>query len=271
MALTPEGKGHKLTVGVRCGDCLHFKVGPKYYEELCSELGYGPQHKPCPAFTPNHYKLVRLEPDILRVLNKVTSEMSPSQSRLLAFMFKNIGRLKAAELQFGQRVYFCLGEDYLSHYFRGYVIGLSHDKQNILISSKLKEAKTATTLSLMFDSVLDEKQFLIKKRELEKKQRLVLPEEAKVYRKARLPIAEYIKQDGTLKTKYLFKKQGELDYVPPTLESAPSSWLYPKTGAQGKKKVKPQVGKARRKKRLAKGTKVKRKNGKTVVTLNRYK
>lgn len=259
--LIPDGKGSKLTIGVRCVDCLHFKRGPKFYEELCIDLGFGPQHKPCPAFTPNHYKLIRLEPDILKHLNRITGTLSVSTMRILAYTLKNISVLKSVNLQFGQCVYFCFGEDYLSHYFKGYVVGISHDKQHILVSSRLKEAKTSTTLSLLFDSVYTKEKFAIKRKELIKKKKLLLPKELKVgVNRRKMPIVEYLNRDGTLKKEYLIGST-ELNYDPPTLNNAPANWLYPNS-------KNPQMKKVKSKKKLNKKIKIVKKGTATVVTLN---
>ena len=259
--LIPDGKGHKLTIGVRCGDCLHFKKGPKFYEELCVDLGFGSQHKPCPAFAPNHYKLVRLEPDILKQLNRITGKLTASTVRILAYTFKNINILKSVNLQFGQHVYFCFGEDYLSHYFKGYVVGISHDKQNVLVSSRLREAKTSITLSLLFDSVFTKERFITKRKELVKKNKLMLPKELKIgANRRKMPIVEYLNRDGTLKAEY-HKGEKDLNYDPPMLNTAPKNWLYPNLPGD-------KVKKSKGKKKLSKNISVIKKGNVTIVRLN---
>jgi len=194
-------------------------------------------------------------------LNKVSKDMGPSATRILAYMFKNIGRLKAANFQFGQRVYFCLGEDYLSHYFKGYVIGISHDKQNVFVSSRLNNAKTSVTLSLLLSTILTEEQFLAKRKTLKKKKRLSMPTELRMIRKEKLPIGEMLNKDGTIKPEYSIPKSKDIDYNPPTLDTAPVKWLYPKGYKLLDKKPKPTQ-------RLHKDIKVIKRKGVTTVDIS---
>lgn len=225
----------KVRLGMKCGDCLHYTKMAKF-EDVCCKLGVKKKANAPDCFHPDFHKLnSHKEPEKVVEISKVVSSLRPSQLRVLAFtLTKTANTLKNYGFYFGQRVYFSLGRDYLSHYFKGYVIGVNSETDTIVVSARLNKNNHSTIGQFLPTSLYDRVSFKKKKRALAKAGRLVMPDTDKLYL-SKLPIGELIGPDGSLPA---FEEQNfEFDYEPPTLDCAPKEW-FDKSQKKGKKKAK---------------------------------
>ena len=212
----------KQTLGMRCGECLHFKKGPPKFHSVCINLGVQSFAKAPNCFTPNVALLNTVSHDIVSQLGLIAKDLSPVQLRLLSYVFKHAGVLRKVELKFGQPIFFSLGSDYLSHYFRGYVLHVSDDRDYVFVTSCLNKTKYQTFLTLPIASVLKGMAFKETRKRLVQSGRISLKSDTKYTGK--LPLAELLSATGCL----LYSRRNEVvdaDYIPPTLETAPAEWL----------------------------------------------
>lgn len=199
----------KSSIGLKCGDCLHFKQNAKF-EKPCFDLGIKRFRDAPSCYSPNVYLLGKKNPDVLHQLGILLMNFSAQESRVFMSILKQANAFeKNYELKFGQPVMFCLGNDYLSNYFSGFAIGVAEcgDGQ-VFIGSDLsgRQRGKPLTLSLLRDSVYTLSEFRKKKAQLEKQGRLTDPK----------PLYGEVKKDV---------KVGKEDYVPPSMDSAPAEWF----------------------------------------------
>lgn len=228
---------NKVSLGMSCSDCVHFQTGPAKFEKVCAEIGVDARSRAPDCYNPDVFKLKDTDdPELLKNLGNIIRKFSPKQARILSFLLaRQGGQLAKVKLKFGQPVYFSLGADYVSHYFKGYVVSSSED--HVYVVAKLNKAKENTSLTLLRTSILTWSEY--------KKLEATLLEEGKVYmseqerkKQAKLPIAELLDKKGRVPHVEQFK----IDYEPPTLDTAPADWLniYDASGeAKRKKKKKP--------------------------------
>jgi hypothetical protein len=206
--VSPIGNTKRLTVGFRCGDCLHFDKIPKF-SDVCSKLGVERHSKSPQCFNANVFLLQRVNPDVLSHLGLLLSNMTPQQTRITLGLLLNRAGLDNLKLKFGQPVMFCLGDNYLSNYYRGYVISASSAPEPyVYLTSDLdrRQITNPTVLSLMPDSILTLRAFEARKIELVEADRL-------------------IDKKHPLRSKFSKTALKKPDYQPPTLESAPADWF----------------------------------------------
>lgn len=206
----------------RCGDCLHFKHISKF-ERVCNTLGVKQFAEAPPCFSPNIYVLTKKNPDTLHQLGLLLRDWTPAETRVfMALLRQKIVMDKNYGLQFGQPVMFRIGGgDYLSNYFKGYVIGVAAvgDGQVFVASDMSKTQRNMpATATLLPSSVYPLSKWKKKKAELVKEKKLKDPN----------PL--YSPSD-------LKKEDLTLDYKVPTLENAPAAW-FDKTDGGGKLKSK---------------------------------
>lgn len=142
-----DKKAGKLALGMKCGDCLHFKTGPKspLYKSRCSELGVKTFAKACQGYTPNFTVLNRREGGLSAAarIAKLTRKMNSSQKRVLGYLLtKMTGAFDKLGVAFGQPMYLYLEPtvglgrsalemlkddnfNYLDNYYQAYVIGVT--------------------------------------------------------------------------------------------------------------------------------------------------
>lgn len=189
----------------RCGDCLHFKLSAKF-EKPCSLLGIKAYGAAPNCFSPNVYAMAQKSPDLLYQIGLLFHNFTPSQSRvLLSLLNMNKVFTKSYGLKFGQPVYFRLGNDYLSNYFRGYVAGVATaGDQQVFVTSDLSGSQRLKPLiaTLTRDSVFTVTDFKKKREELVAAGRLQDPQ--------------------PLKTKV---KKVDAKYEVPSMEKAPAEWF----------------------------------------------
>jgi hypothetical protein len=192
----------------KCSDCLHFQNVAKF-EQPCKKMGIKGYSVAPDCFSPNVYALTKKNPDALFQLGVMLKDFDASDVRVLMSLLKlSVNLDKHYNLRFGQPVFFCLGgRDYLSNYFRGFVIGAANiGTMQLFVTSDMnrKQRGQPATVALMPDSVLTVSAF--KKRK-----------------------AELIKAGKLNDPKPLFNttvpKESPVEHVPPTLESAPAEWF----------------------------------------------
>ena len=199
----------KLTLPVTCEDCLHYKQGPAIFEETCSKLGVAKFAPACRSFQPSTETLSEIKLDLIKDLGNITKDLTPSQCRVLSYCFANASQINETEFTFGQEVYVCLGRELLSHYFKGYIVGIAYTREHFVVVSNLElyGDDPNTVCIYPFSSVLSESQW----------------EEKKKYLIESNQIGEFtvdeIKPDNSLLLAKLF------DYSPPTFDMAPKELL----------------------------------------------
>lgn len=217
----------------QCGDCKSFKKSKKKdLEDVCSNLGIIATSKAPECFEPDlgAFRKVSVLPDI-EALGEITKNFSAKQNRLLANFFVNQSKLKDNKFYFGQPLFICLGEDYLSHYYKGFVVGLEkHDGTTYVnLVSKLKDSKHATGIMLAEDSVLQQKEFNVLAVDLLKRGRIT--RDKKEFEHFRdLPLSDMIDKKGKIDVSKLIRL--DLDVDVPTIDKAPKDIL------EKKKKIK---------------------------------
>jgi len=222
----------KVSLGVHCGDCIHFN-GPAKFEKACSMLGVDSRSRAPDCFNPDVFKLKDTSnPELLKELGNLIRNFKPHQLRIMAFMLARQGNaMSKAKLKFGQPVYFSLGGDYLSHYFKGYVVSASDD--SVYVVAKLNKCKTNTSLTLDRTSVLTRTEYKELESTLVDENRIFMSPAEK--RKCRvLPIAEQLDEKGRVPHVEQFKD----DYEPPSIDTAPPEWLNVYAAANEEKRKK---------------------------------
>lgn len=210
----------KVSLGMRCGDCVHFQRGPARFEKTCNKLGVDAKSKAPDCFSPDVFRLnTGIDPEVLGQLGRLIKDFSPSQNRILSHIFsKNGTAIHKHGFQFGQPVYFTLGDDYLSHYFKGYIIGACDDY--LYVASKLNKARSNTSLTILPKTALSYKAYKAKEASLLKSKKIFMSEKDKRLVK-KLPLAEHIDATGCVK----LPEQVKVDYEPPTFDTAPAHWF----------------------------------------------
>lgn len=210
----------RISLSIKCQDCIHYKQGPAYFEKKCSELGILPKAKACSAFTPNMYILSKVGEETVADLGSLARELKPSQLRILAFVFANMSLLRKHKLKFGQPVYVNLSspfQDYLDCYFKGYVVGVSKEGDAIYVTSSLKKKSKSgnTLLSILPSSILTKKKFKARAKKLIRRGRAKLPKaETRSLAWKNRPVPPKKEED----------LPDYLKYEVPTLDTAPDSW-----------------------------------------------
>jgi hypothetical protein len=227
---------NRVSLGMKCEDCIHYSKGPRKYERLCSSLGVEPFAPACPEFTPDLLQLAEADIQSLVTIAELASTLTQRQVRLLAFTFRNIDYIKKSKFEFGQTVVFSLdGKAYLENYFRGTVFGASKDGKLLYITSKLEDMNTKNCmLSLLTSDVLSMDQYYALREKLIKKGKLRAP--AKKYSAMWL-----LKLSPEEIKKFYASLEKEPDkYEPPTLDTVPVQWLDSRQAGTLKRRKKPE-------------------------------
>lgn len=211
---------NKVSLGMSCADCVHFQTGPAKFEKVCAEIGVDARSRAPDCYNPDVFKLKDIDdPEMLKDLGNLIRKFSPKQVRIMSFLLaRQGGSLAKVKLKFGQPVYFSLGADYLSHYFKGYVVSAS--EEHVYVVSKLKKAKDNTSLTLLRTSVLTRSEYKTLESSLLEEGKVFMSD-AERKKLAKLPLAELIDKKGRVPHVEQFK----IDYEPPTLANAPADWL----------------------------------------------
>lgn len=211
----------KTSIGFKCGECLHFNRLAKF-EKPCSFLGIKAFANAPSCFTPDVFKLQKTNPDIIYQIGNIMKDFTSAEARILIALLRSTRtQEKYYKLKFGQPVYFCLSNDYLSNYFRGFVVGVaSQGEEQVYISSNLGKTQRANPMlgSFIRDRVLTLTEFKKRKKELIKAGKVQDPK--KIFTPTKLT------------------KDNADDYEIPSIETAPKEWLDKLDTAKIKKKPK---------------------------------
>jgi hypothetical protein len=189
----------------KCGDCLHFKRLAKF-EKPCSELGTKHFAKAPECYAPDAYALSPMSPDVLFQMGLMLREMDAKQARVFSALIRQIPYMeKHYGLRLGQPVFFKIGADYLSNYFRGHVLAVTEvGNSQVFVTSDMKKTQRSNPMiaSLMRESLLSLTEFKKKRERLVREGRENDPKP--LWSKP--------------------KKAVDETYVPPSMETAPKEW-----------------------------------------------
>lgn len=221
-----EDSNNRVSLGLRCGECIHFNKGPRRFEKLCIELGQEAFSHACPEFTPDLCKLASVPIMDMRTLADMTATLNQPQLRLLAFTFRNMDFIRKAGFVFGQTVVFSIdGKDFLENYFSGVVIGASKDGSTVYVTSDLETMnKGNCMLTLTRNSVKTLEQYEKHRDVLIKKKRIRAPvPNAYSSRRTILQLLKMTKGQYQLYLETITHQPKE--YQPPSLDAVPAEWL----------------------------------------------
>ena len=234
---------NRVSLGLKCSECLHFSRGPRRFERLCAQLGVEPFTPACPEFCPDQTYLAKVGAASIQALAKIAAELSQPQLRLLAYTFRNADLIKKAGFAFGQQVVFSInGHDYLDCYFRGYVVGASKNGQTVYLSSDMEGLnENNAMLSLPRTSVMQLEAFKEKRKKMVQANRLAVPVSKwrTLKRRSVLELLRLSPEQASILKKQLEDKP--LQYEPPSIDSVPVEWLDQRqAGTLKQRKPKPE-------------------------------
>lgn len=192
------------------------------YPGLCKENGKKPYSPICIGFAPDYTALQTVETTTLKTLATVLAKCTAQQTRILSHLLMRKQQFDTAGYRFGQPIFFCIGELYLSNVVCGYL--LSVDKKHdgmVLVSDMEALQRKQAIVRLIGDKVWTEEQFYKLRTKLIREDKVIAPFQRNVpnvldqLKMTKAQLAEY---HETLQTK-------PNDYAPPTIDSVPSSWL----------------------------------------------
>ncbi len=221
--LKSSGISPIASLQMTCGSCLYHS-GVALYSKPCHELGVEDYALAPKCFRPNVHMLVQqVDGDFIAQLGRKCSHLPSDALRLLAYTLSGIAAIQESGFKFGQPVYFSLGGDYISHYFKGVLVALQDDVATI--SATLNKAKSPTLIMAPVDSILTKSQWRVKLAKLANLGRL----KSDVTVKTKQCLAEILTYEGTLSDDWLAEVQRnqQLDeiYEPPTIDSAPDALI----------------------------------------------
>lgn len=215
----------------RCGDCIHYKRGPKKFDDKCKNLEVHKDRKAPPCFSPDTFRLTKRNPEILEQLGELTKDMSARELRLISHLFGQTSKLIEKKLfHFGQPVYFSLGSDYLTHYFKGFVI--NNEDNNVQISATLRRARKNTHICIPEDRVLTYDEFQEKAQQLVADGRSYFDISELKYWK-NIPLPDKMDKKGRVK----IEVKEDIDYEAPTIDKAPEEFTEKKKRKKKKEKM----------------------------------
>lgn len=208
----------KAFISIKCGECIHF-TRVKKFELPCKELGRKHFSDAPGCYDPDVYLLTKQAPDTLSQLALLVKDFSSSEVRVLMSLLKNTKAFEKAGYAFGQPVFFKIGEDYLSNYYRGFVLNVSSQDTTVTVTSDLNKTQRSNPLIgfVLSENIYSVSAFRKKKAQLVKQGREIDP----APKFTKIQKAEIVKAD----------------YVPPTMDNAPDDW-FNKVDSTGKKKKK---------------------------------
>jgi len=213
---------NKVSLETKCGECMHFKTGPAQFEKICSDLGVKAYALPCNSFFPDVLALNKLDSSTILKIKEVMQGCTASQAKIVAFVLSRKAWLEKSKFNFGDVVYFCLGQNYLCNYIKGYVIGSTKNGEELFAVSDIEGIqKTNAKIRLMRSSALNEVEFEKVRKALIKKDQILEPStrlKPSTFDTLRMSKKQYQEFLGTLQRK-------PDDYIPPTIDSVPTKWI----------------------------------------------
>lgn len=167
----------RSNISLRCGDCMHHKGTPHpAIGQRCNDRGVKPYAAAPNCYTANVTVFRKVAPETFGILASIVSHFSPQQSRILMGLLKSAGSLEKHGLNFLEKVYFRLGEDYLDSYYSGYVLGSGLNNSLMIVgSSFLTAVKHPIIAHLEATSVMSTSGFAKKKKALLNQGKLYVP------------------------------------------------------------------------------------------------
>lgn len=219
---------------VNCGSCIYHHRLPLFADKPCVEHGVMEYAVAPSCFKPDILGIVEQTPtNFVAQLGRGMADLDPTTLLAVSYLLASSVELKRQTgLQFGQPVYFTLGADYVSHYFKGYPIAFNEIDGTISIAATLNNAKKNTLLKLMPESVLTRTQWFSKLEQLISANRIYLQRSVT---DRRVWIAELLSYQGTIKRRATPLQ--DFNYEPPTLDTAPDVLIARAKQESGKKKT----------------------------------
>lgn len=211
----------KASIGIKCGDCIHFKRMKKF-EKPCSDLGRKHFADAPDCYSPDVYILAKHNPEILFNLALLYKDFTSQETRVFMSLLKKSKAFEKTKLQFGMPVYFSISNDYLNNYYRGFVLDVtSSAPQNVFVTSDLNNTQRTKPMigTFMRESVYSVTEFKKKKAQLQKAGKLVDPK------------PKFTLSEDTVAL-------GKSDYHPPSMDDAPREWFDKSGKAKPKKAIK---------------------------------
>ena len=192
-----------LTEGFKCRECLHFQKFPhSKYEKPCEEEGINGGGTAPRCFTPDVTKLTGNSDQFVQLASLFNSYDHKQRRVLLALL-----REKKRQFTFGLKLYFCIGDDFLSNYLSAFVAGYTSDGKLLLIGSPDMKSRGSSFITFTddkSDGLLTHSQWKVKKE--------ALLDQGKLYD----PLNKRIRKGSVLD-----------DYEPPTIDTVPD-YVYNK-------------------------------------------
>lgn len=165
------------TDALRCGDCLHH-CGHAHAEKktVCSREGVLPVAiAPKECFTPNAALLTGNVDQLLQLLS-LFSTYDHKQRRVLVELLK--------QDSIAETFYFRLGEDYISNYLKGIVVGNTSAGEIIMIGSPSENTTGSAFVSYLMDQegLLTQAEWEVKREELMALNQVIDPKGSKIQR-----------------------------------------------------------------------------------------
>ncbi len=210
-ALTGNASAKSLADAFRCKMCLHFKQhAHSSRQKVCIEEGVLPVAIAPSCFTPDITQLAG-NSDTFAQVATIFQAYDPSQRMIL------LGLLRARKKKhvLGTKLYFRVGDDYVSNYLAGFVAGYTSAGELMLIGSPDQKTRGSsfTTYMTSDEGLLTFTEWRVKSKALREDNKLFDP------------------------TNRVIKRAAVVDgYEPPTLDAVPREW-YDKTDGDGTKPV----------------------------------
>lgn len=223
--LIPDATGtnNRISLGMKCGDCIHLEKGPATFEKLCSQLGKTGFSSACASFTPDYMEIASISKMGLAGFAKLVAGVSQRQIRLVNMGLRNVDFVKKSGFEFGQEVVFSIGGDYLDCFVRGNVLACDSAASKVYLTSDMEGLNNgACFLTLLRPSVYSLDTFKKKRKSLIAEGRINEPKSTKS-KKTTLQCLKLTRQERADYRKTLSTKPD--DYVPPTLDTVDSAWL----------------------------------------------
>lgn len=205
----------------RCGTCLHFEriPYPGSPKKTCDALGHIASSPKCDYYNPNIALIADKAPKVIPIFSEYVASMTRGELQLFGHMMYSAAETAKAGFTLGQQVWFVIGMDYLNNYFTGIVLRAT--KEFVYIAAELNEGAGGTFVQLMPSSVLNEKEWLRRRRRLVRAERVVEPRKngrPTLFEELAMTKKEFVERRQALAEK-------PADYEPPTLDTVPQHWL----------------------------------------------
>jgi hypothetical protein len=162
---------------LRCGDCLHHRSHAHAEKKtVCEREGVLPVAiAPLECFTPNA-SLLTGNVDQLTQLLSIFATYDLKQRRALIELLK--------QEDIGETFYFRIGEDFISNYLRGIVVGRTSSGEIMLIGSPSEKTAGSAFVSYLMDAegLLNHAEWEAKRADLFDKNRVIDPDNTTIKR-----------------------------------------------------------------------------------------